>query len=212
MNTGCSENVILVHGLWMHGIVLLAQRHWLAQSEFVAETFSYPSVRRSLDENSLLLARYISGLPGGAVNVVAHSLGGLVVLNMLAQASAPCIKRVVLMGSPCSGSYCASVMLRTPLLTTIVGRSIRDASRRSRWDVPAEVEIGVIAGNHSFGLGRMFRGLPRPNDGVVSVEETRLAGCSDAIVLPVSHSEMLISKECAKQAGHFLKNGRFFHA
>ena len=213
MNNGYSEEtVVLVHGLWMHGIALFAQRYWLAQYGFVAKTFSYPSVRRTLDENSQLLARYLSGFSGSAINLVAHSLGGLVVLNMLAQASAPRIRRIVLMGSPCGGSYCASVLLRIPLLAKIVGRSMRDASGRTHWDLPAGVEIGVLAGNRSFGLGRMIRGLPCPNDGVVSIEETRLAGCSDAITLRVSHSEMLISKACARQAGHFLRSGRFFHA
>lgn len=196
----------------MHGIALLAQRYWLAQSGFVAKTFSYPSVRRTLDENSQLLARYLSAFPSSVIHLVAHSLGGLVVLNMLAQASPPRIKRIVLMGSPCGGSHCASVLSRIPLLAALVGRSIRDASGRTHWDVPSGVEIGVLAGNRSFGFGRMIRGLPRPNDGVVSVEETRLAGCSDAITLPVSHSEMLISKACARQAGHFLRNGRFLHA
>lgn len=212
MNTKESETVVLVHGLWMHGIVFFAQRYWLAQHGYVAKTFSYPSVRGSLDQNSQLLARYLSGLPGSTIHVVAHSLGGLVVLNMLAQTSAPRIRRVVLMGSPCSGSYCASILLNIPLLAGIVGRSIRDSSERTCWEVPGNVEVGVLAGNRSFGLGHMIFGLPRPNDGVVSVEETRLAGCSDAITLPVSHSEMLISKDCAKQAGYFLNNGRFFHA
>lgn len=196
----------------MRGFALLAQRYWLAQSGFVAKTFSYPSVRRTLDENSQLLAHYLSGFSGSAINLVAHSLGGLVVLNMLAQASPPRIKRIVLMGSPCGGSYCASVLLRIPLLAALVGRSIRDASGRTRWDVPAGIEIGVLAGNRSFGLGRMIPGLAHPNDGVVSVKETRLAECSDTITLPVSHSEMLISKACARQAGHFLRNGRFLHA
>jgi len=116
------------------------------------------------------------------------------------------------MGSPCGGSYCASVLLRIPLLAMLVGRSIRDSSERSRWDVRADAEIGVLAGNRSFGLGRMILGLPRPNDGVVSVQETQLPGCRDAITLPVSHSEMLISQDCARQAGHFLQYGRFFHA
>jgi len=74
MDTGHAETVVLVHGLWMHGIALLLQRYWLAQSGFVAKTFSYPSVRRSLDENSQLLARYIADLPGGAINVVAASV------------------------------------------------------------------------------------------------------------------------------------------
>lgn len=196
----------------MHGIALTIQRKRLAKEGFAPSTFSYPSVRLDLDKNSRLLSDHLSRIPGGAVNIVAHSLGGLVVLNMLAQQSAPHVRRVVLMGSPCGGSHCASVLLQIPLLAMIVGRSIRDCAARNHWEIPTGVEIGVIAGTRSLGLGRVIPGLPRPNDGVVSVEETRLAGCRDAIALPVSHSEMLFSRACAAQFTSFLRKGRFIHA
>ena len=150
VNTCYPETVVLVHGLWMHGVALLAQKHWLAQLGFVADTFSYPSIRRSLDENSHLLARYLSGFPGNGLNLVAHSLGGLVVLNMLTQATAPRIRRIVLMGSPCGGSHCATVLLRIPLLASVVGRSIRDASRQTHWQVPADVENRGARGERQF--------------------------------------------------------------
>lgn len=94
----------------------------------------------------------------------------------------------------------------------IVGRSIRDCSARSLREATAGAEIGVIAGSRSFGLGRVIPGLPRPNDGVVSVEETRLVGCRDAITLPIGHSEMLVSKACTTQIISFLKGGCFIHA
>jgi pimeloyl-ACP methyl ester carboxylesterase len=212
VNTKDPETVILVHGLWMHGIAFVAQRYWLAQNGFAVRTFSYPSVRLNLDENSRLLSGYLATISSSTINIVAHSLGGLVVLNMLAQTSAPRIRRVVLMGSPCSGSHCASVLLRTPLLSMIVGRSIRDSMARTRWEVAADVDIGVLAGNISLGLGRIIPGLPMPNDGTVSVEETRLAGSCDSIILPVSHSQMLVSPACASQAACFLKTGHFSHA
>lgn len=209
---GSPAAVILVHGLWLHGAALLLLRHRLARCGFSVRSFSYPSVRRSLDANSLALSRCVAETPGGSVALVGHSLGGLVVLNLLAQAPDPRIRRVVLMGSPCAGSHCASFLLRTPGLARLLGRSIRDAMRRGHWEAPAGAEIGVLAGCRSFGLGRIVPGLPRPNDGVVALEETRLAGSRDAIVLPVSHTEMLFSPSCARQVAHFLKNGCFLDA
>ena len=204
--------VILVHGLWMRGIVLSVLSYRLSRNTcFTVRSFSYPSVRRSLDVNSSALSRYISATLGNTIYLVGHSLGGLVILNLLAQEPDPRIGRVVLMGSPCAGSYCASTLLRTPALSKIVGRSIGDSLLRTRWELPKHVEIGVLSGNRSIGLGRLIPGLPRPNDGVVSVVETLLSESRDNVTLPVSHSEMLISPSCAAQVAGFLENGRFFH-
>ena len=57
----------------------------------------------------------------------------------------------------------------------------------------------------------MFMDVPEPSDGVVTVEETRLAGLSDHIVLPVSHSGMLVSAQAARQVAVFLERGAFDH-
>lgn len=206
-----TATVILVHGLWLHGAAFMAQRHRLKRKGFSVRAFSYPSVRRGLDENSRALARYVAGTAGSDIDLVGHSLGGLVVLNMLAQTPDPRIRRVVLMGSPCAGSHCASVLLRTPGLSAAIGRSLRDCAGRTHWTLPPDIEVGVLAGSRGVGLGRIVPGLPRPNDGTVALEETRLAGCRDAIVLPVSHTEMLFSPSCATQIASFLTHGHFFH-
>jgi pimeloyl-ACP methyl ester carboxylesterase len=203
--------VILVHGLWLDSYAFVAHRHWLSGGGYAPRTFSYPSVRAGLDANSLALARFIRGIEGKAVAIVAHSLGGLVVLNMLALAPDPRIRRIVLMGSPTAGSHCAAVLMRTPALASIVGRSLKDAAGKAAWEIPAGVEVGVLAGDSGFGLGRLIPGLAKPNDGTVAVAETNLPGCSDAIVLPLNHSEMLLSRLCAEQVMSFLKVGRFRH-
>jgi hypothetical protein len=67
----------------------------------------------------------------------------------------------------------------------------------------------VVAGTLPIGLGRLIGPLPGPNDGVVTVEETGIAGMADRLVLPVSHSAMLVSARVADCVAAFLHEGRF---
>jgi pimeloyl-ACP methyl ester carboxylesterase len=204
--------VVLVHGLWLHGVAFFALRRRLSARGFSVQTFSYPSVRRGLDANSLALSQHVAQTRGRAIALVGHSLGGLIVLDMLARAPDPRVRRVVLMGSPCVGSHCAAALLRLPVLAGIVGRSIPDAVCRHDWPIPVGTEVGVLNGSRSVGLGRIVPGLPQPNDGTVAVAETQLAGSRDTITLPVSHTEMLFSRSCARQVAAFVANGSFIHA
>jgi hypothetical protein len=76
--------------------------------------------------------------------------------------------------------------------------------------VPSGVAIGVLAGDAPLGLGRLIApDLKRPHDGTVSVEETRLAGAAEHLVLPVNHSAMLVSPAVARCLVHFVARGRF---
>ena len=51
--------------------------------------------------------------------------------------------------------------------------------------------------------------LKAPNDGTILIEETDFEGASDRVVLRVSHTGMLFSAGVARQAGAFLRTGRF---
>lgn len=206
------ECVILVHGLWMNGLVFLAHQHWLGKEGFAVRRFSYPSWAAGLEPNADRLAGCIAKTRADRIHVIAHSLGGLVTLAMLEERPLCRIGRVVLMGTPCAGCYCGHYLAATPALSPLLGHSMKDWFTRPHPELPPAVEIGTIAGCHSWGLGRIIPGLPAPNDGVVSVEETRLACATDSIVLPTSHSGMLLSPTCAEQAASFLRTGSFNHA
>ncbi len=80
-----AETVILIHGLWMHGFVLLPHQRWLHAEGFSVRRFSYPSWRGGLAENAHLLSRFVNQTPGAVIHLVAHSLGGLVALEMLSR-------------------------------------------------------------------------------------------------------------------------------
>lgn len=205
------DTVILIHGLWMHGLVFLPHQHHLEKLGFSAQRFSYPSWSRNLRDNADRLAAFIANTDAASVHLVAHSLGGLVALAMLGQGADPRIRRLILMGSPCSACHCGRVLAATPALSPLIGHSIKDWLRLPQPTVPPSVEIGVIAGTRSFGMGRVIPGLPRPNDGVVALAETRLPEAKDSIALPVSHSGMLLSSACGDQIAAFLKSGSFVH-
>jgi pimeloyl-ACP methyl ester carboxylesterase len=206
---GAREAVVLVHGLWVHGLAMEIQRRALARLGYRALAYSYPSVRASLTQNAERLALFSASLRESTVHFVAHSLGGLVVLRMLEGAPAA-NGRIVLQGVPYRGSRAARALERLPFGQTLLGRSLREWLDAEPPADFARFEIGVIAGSLGLGLGRLIEpGLPRPNDGVVAVEETRVPGARDHIVLPVNHSGMLVSRAVVRQIGAFLRSGAF---
>ena len=89
---------------------------------------------------------------------------------------------------------------------------MNDWMRMPRPSIPDGVELGVIAGNVPFGLGRLVARLPKPNDGVVRVDETRVPGAKESIVLRINHTGMLVSPAVARAACAFLRNGSFRRA
>lgn len=207
------EAVVLVHGLWVHGLLMELQRHYLARMGFDAVSYSYPSMRLTLTENADRLAQFARTLAAPRIHWVGHSLGGLVILHALEREPALPPGRIVLLGVPYRDSYAGRALDRSSLGARALGRSMREWLEIKK---PAHFpgrDIGVIAGSVGVGLGRLVaRGLPAPNDGVVTVAETELAAARDRIVLPVNHTGMLLSRRVAHQVGAFLRDGRFDRA
>jgi hypothetical protein len=70
-------------------------------------------------------------------------------------------------------------------------------------------EVGVIAGSMGYGVGRLVANLDEAHDGTVLVQETRLPGAKDHIVVNATHTGLLVSAEVAEQTRHFLEHGNF---
>lgn len=209
--TGSRRSVVFVHGLWMTGFEAAWLGHRIARRRAATlHRFHYRSVAASLSESAAALARFVDALGGETIDLVGHSLGGVVILRLLERAPPRAPGRAVLLGAPVQGSRAARGLARWPGGRGILGRAIAEAvleaGPRTR---PLGREVGVIAGTAPYGLGRLVARLPEPNDGVVLVEETRLAGARDHLELPVNHSGMLFSRAVADQAAAFLERGRF---
>ena len=204
------DAVILVHGLWMGGWTMQPLRLRFSRNGYAAYTFAYRSIAQSLDEHAQLLAARIAELPEPVIHLVGHSLGGLVILRCLRNHGERRIGRVVLMGTPVRACMAGRHLDNLRAGKRLLGAS-GDIWRKLPEVFRPRCELGVIAGSRPWGLGRMLVRLPGTNDGVVRLEETEVAGMRDRVVLPLSHSAMLVSAQVVRQAAHFLERGAFDH-
>jgi len=202
--------VILVHGLWTGGWAMQGLRLLLSRRGYAATALDYRSLAQGLDEHARRLAARIAALREPAVHLVGHSLGGLVILRYLRMHGEQRIGRVVLMGTPVRACMAGTRLGNLALGERLLGAG-RDVLRNLPDDFRPRCELGVIAGSRPWGLGRMVMRLPGSNDGVVRLEETEVAGMRDRIVLPVSHSGMLVSARAAREVAAFLERGAFDH-
>jgi pimeloyl-ACP methyl ester carboxylesterase len=204
-----TEAVLLLHGLWMNSVAMLYLSLALDDAGFTTESVNYHSMRGTLSENVAALAGRVAAKKAEVVHIVAHSLGGIVALNYLQGARDERIGRVVLLGAPVGGCQAARAFADWPGGEWMLGRSIDIWQSGERPQLDAAACVGAIAGSSPFGLGSAFMDVPEPSDGLVTVAETRLPGMADHLVLPVSHSGMLMSHEVARQTAAFLRNGCF---
>ncbi|UCG73091.1 MAG: alpha/beta fold hydrolase [Chromatiales bacterium] len=210
------EAVVLVHGLWMHGLVMEPMRWRLEQQHgYAVHAYSYPSVVEGLDANVDRLLAFLRGIRAPRVHLVGHSMGGVLVLRALARVPDAVQGRVVCLGAPLAGSGAAQALKRLRGGEAMLGKLIRESLLQdpmTTYEGPRDV--GVIAGDGGFGIGAMLNALESdalrpPHDGTVTVDETRLPGIRDHIVLSVTHTWMLVSPEVAEQTVHFIKHGEF---
>ena len=204
-----AETIVLIHGLWMNGLEMWLLRRRLQKRGYRVYQFRYRTVERDLAANAERLNNYLSKyVEGETVHLVAHSLGGLVVRRLLSDFPAQRPGRVVTLGTPHQGSYVAHRASRNGLLRRLLGSSL-SALRGELPPWEGGRNLGSLAGTFSMGLGWIFRGLARPNDGTVSLGETRLEGQSDHYTLHLSHFSLLLSSATVTQVTHFLQHGRF---
>ena len=69
-------------------------------------------------------------------------------------------------------------------------------------------ELGVIAGDESINwILSLF--IPKEDDGKVSIENTKVEGMKDFIVVGATHPLIMKHKDAISQTIYFLKHGKF---
>lgn len=205
------DAVVFVHGIWMTGAEMLLLRRRLSQCGFDCFNFRYQSLRRTPRENAVNLNSYLQSIPADVIHLVAHSLGGIVLLHLFDKYPQQKPGRVVMLGTPIRGSEVAQKMLSSRWQQHLLGRSVDKGllGDAPRWR--SDRELGMIAGTEGFGLGKlvMLGKLQQPNDGTIRLDATYSNGIKEHAALPYSHHGMLFARPVAQAVCQFLQSGSF---
>lgn len=216
--------VVLIHGLHQFPFIMRPLAKHLKAQGFDTHQFGYRSMRDGIKVNSKRLNDWLEANHNSSepIDLVGHSLGGLIIRDFVAHYPKWQIGRCVTLGTPHNGSVSGDYIWR--LAPAIVGKSYEQALDGTVAPLPENIELGVIAGNKAQGLGQPIlsyhnRKLLKTDaeisaeslahDGTVYVSETQLASATDHIVMPVTHTGMLVNKGVAKQVVWFLEHGEF---
>ena len=208
------DNVILLHGLARTENSMAVLASALKQEGYCVTNVSYDS--RTGDIESLAIATVGPALKACAdaerVHFVTHSLGGILVRQYLSHHEIENLGRVVMLGPPNKGSEVVDTLREVPGFHFINGDAglqlgTGEASVPNQLG-PANFDLGIIAGTHTVNL-ILSEMIPGPNDGKVSVENTRLEGMDDHIEMEVTHTFMMRNDDVIAQVIHYLETGRF---
>jgi pimeloyl-ACP methyl ester carboxylesterase len=208
--------VILLHGLGQSKRSMDKIGKSLTSLGYRVVNVDYPSTKYPIeylaDEVLNDIIEPFSKNPRAKINFVTHSLGGIVVRYYLKNHRLPNLGRVVMLSPPNKGSELVDSLRDSYFFKKLNGPAGRQLGT-DKDSIPlslgaVDFELGVIAGNRSFNpLYSLI--IPGPDDGVVSVERTKVKGMKDFLVLPQTHAFIMKSKDVIQQVIYFLEHGAF---
>jgi pimeloyl-ACP methyl ester carboxylesterase len=209
--------VILLHGLARTSTSMNKMQRELDEAGYRTANIDYPSRDYTVEE--LAESAVADGLQAcrkdsdvHRIHFVTHSLGGILVRQYLSLHEVAELGRVVMLGPPNKGSAAVDELAEVPgfdWLNGPAGRQLGKGEESVPLKLgPATFEVGVIAGNRTIDPITSAV-LDNPDDGRVSVEDTKLDGMADFAVVEHSHAFMMRMGQTIDLTKNFLRTGQF---
>jgi len=188
----------------------------LEKSGYTVANIDYPSRKMEIEPLAELAVgegiAKCSEYKASPINFVTHSLGGILVRQYYSVHSPANVKRVVMLAPPNKGSEVVDNLKNTPgyeLLHGPAGMQLGTDIHSVPLNLgPVNFELGVIAGTQSINL-ILSLFLQNPDDGKVSVENTKVEGMCGFVALPTTHPFMMKNDAVIAEVLSFLKTGKF---
>ena len=211
-----SPGVVLLHGIARTSRSLRKVERALRAGGFATLNLDYASRRKPLEALAADIHPDITAFAnriGGPLHFVAHSMGGLLIRIYVAHYRPAALGRVVMLGTPNGGSEIADLLQRLSIYRAFYGPAGQQLTTEQDADLtslpPPDYAVGIIAGIRSIDPIASRFILPRPNDGRVSVQSSKLAGMSDHTIVKATHTGLIRHPVAIAQAVTFLREGRF---
>jgi len=210
------DGVVLLHGISRTARSFRKIQAALEGSGFATLNQDYASRRKALEalaeDIHPAIQQFADGIDG-SVHFVCHSMGGLLARVYIARYRPIRLGRVVMLGTPNSGSEIADRLRHFRAYRAFFGPAGQQLGTQRNEAVnalfpPVDYPVGIISGNRSIDpvAGTM---LPKPHDGRVSVANTRLDGMTDHVVVAASHPWLVRNSVAIGQTIAFLQGGKF---
>jgi pimeloyl-ACP methyl ester carboxylesterase len=203
------EIVVLIHGLIRRSIAMKPMGRFLSRNGFTVHIYDYKTTIKGMASHGDDLREYLRAVidenPGMPVNLVTHSMGGILTRYALGEdnGTPPLdisrIKRIVMLAPPHGGSKVARRFVKYLPFT---GRLLKPLPELS--DAPDSIihsapliegpEIGIVAGKY---------------DREVAIKDTHLPGMKEHYVMVSGHALMIYMRSIQKAVLRFLITGKF---
>jgi pimeloyl-ACP methyl ester carboxylesterase len=210
------DGVVLLHGISRTRRSLRKMQAAIEAEGFATLNPGYASRSKALEmlaeDIHPAIERFADGIDG-SVHFVCHSMGGLLARVYLARHRPQRLGRVIMLGTPNGGSEIADRLKDFAPYRLFFGPAGQQLGTQRDDAVaamlpPADYPVGIIAGDRSiYPLASAL--MPKPNDGRVSVEKTKLEGMADHVVVHGSHPWLVWNATAIGQTIAFLRDGRF---
>ncbi len=205
--------VILLHGLARSHRSLGALEARLSAEGYEVLAFEYASTRADIEGHAAHLATLLERhMPAREVHFVTHSLGGLVLRALLADASAPWrevhrLGRAVTLAAPHGGAHIAAEALEWDLPGWLLGPALHQLGDGRAAALPApSLPFATVAGVRGS-RGGWNPWVPGDDDGLVAESEAHLVGEAAALQHRVVHSFIMSDPEVLDWVVAFLTDG-----
>ena len=211
-----AECVVLLHGLARTSASMSTMAERLTEQGYTVINVDYPSRHNTIEKLSGIAVNegleFCRKREAKRIHFVTHSLGGILVRYYLAAQKIPELGRVVMLAPPNQGSKVVDKFSGYPgyrLINGSAGYQLGTKENSIPLKLgPANFEVGIIAGDSTINL-ILSTAFDEPNDGKVAVEDTKLDGMKDFLVVHRFHPFIMQGGEVIEQVLCFLQHGYF---
>lgn len=215
---GQEGSVVCLHGFFRLSKCMIPLANALRDEGLQVYLWGYPSRKKTIEQHADNLIEILQAIarehPGKPIHFVTHSMGGIIVRAAVNHPNCPPEAKIgkgILLAPPNRGAALARHFQGCPIARGIFGSksgtqllTFSEGEMTDLGEFPPSMEVMVVAGKKGSRYTKFF--VKEPNDGKVTVEETRLNSPHFHKTLHVSHHWIMTSRESISLTKDFLLN------